>query len=168
MGFINLLFSVGGRINRGKWWLAVVFWTAIWFVVIIASIISFASSLSEMSSDMSSEDAWKIFLNLGLFGILFFIVIVIPMIVSGIFVGIKRLHDRDKSGWWLALFYLGPMVLQAIGEGMGSGVGFVFAIAGFGIAIWGLVELGFLRGTPGPNQYGPDPLASQQTVPQAA
>jgi uncharacterized membrane protein YhaH (DUF805 family) len=25
--------------------------------------------------------------------------------------------------------------------------------------IWGLVELGFLRGTLGPNRFGPDPLA---------
>ena len=31
----------------------------------------------------------------------------IPLIVSGLAVGIKRLHDRDKSGWWLLLFYLG-------------------------------------------------------------
>ena len=37
---------------------------------------------------------------------LFFIIVVIPMLVSGIAVGIKRLHDRNKSGWWLLLFYL--------------------------------------------------------------
>jgi uncharacterized membrane protein YhaH (DUF805 family) len=26
------------------------------------------------------------------------------------------------------------------------------------LAVWGIVELGFLRGTAGPNQFGPDPL----------
>lgn len=51
-------------------------------------------------------------------------------------VAIKRWHDRDKSGWWM-LIILVPIV----------GV------------IWVLVELGFLPGTAGPNQYGPDPLA---------
>jgi uncharacterized membrane protein YhaH (DUF805 family) len=28
----------------------------------------------------------------------------------------------------------------------------------FAITIWAIVELGFLRGTIGPNRYGPDPL----------
>ena len=48
---------------------------------------------------------------------------------------IKRWHDRDKSGWWI-LIGLIPIVGP----------------------IWALVEVGFLAGTPGPNQYGPDPL----------
>lgn len=50
-------------------------------------------------------------------------------------VGVKRCHDRDRSGWFL-LISLIPVV--------GS--------------IWLLVELGFLRGTVGPNKFGPDPL----------
>ena len=29
----------------------------------------------------------------------------------------------------------------------------------FAITVWAIVELGFLRGTLGPNRYGPDPLA---------
>jgi uncharacterized membrane protein YhaH (DUF805 family) len=27
--------------------------------------------------------------------------------------------------------------------------------------VWALVEIGFLRGTVGPNQYGPDPLEAK-------
>ena len=48
----------------------------------------------------------------------------------------KRWHDRGKSGWWTLI-----LVVPVIG------------------ALWWLVECGFLRGTEGPNQYGPDPLA---------
>ena len=51
-------------------------------------------------------------------------------------ISIKRWHDRDKSGWWVL-------------------IGFIPIIG----AIWALVETGFLEGTQGPNQYGPDPLA---------
>jgi uncharacterized membrane protein YhaH (DUF805 family) len=29
------------------------------------------------------------------------------------------------------------------------------------VNLWVLIELGFLRGTPGPNRYGPDPLADE-------
>lgn len=47
----------------------------------------------------------------------------------------KRWHDRDKSGWWNLL-----VAVPLIG------------------AVWVVVEAGLLAGTPGPNQYGPDPL----------
>ena len=79
---------------------------------------------------------------------------------SSLAVGVKRLHDRDKSGWWILLFWLGPSLLggwQSTGPNMGGGL--VLSLAAGVIAIWGFVELGCLRGTPGPNQYGPDPLA---------
>ena len=51
-------------------------------------------------------------------------------------VAIKRYHDRNKSGWWVLIV-------------------FVPVIGG----LWYLIECGFLRGTSGPNNYGPDPLA---------
>ena len=50
-------------------------------------------------------------------------------------VGAKRCHDRNRSGWF-QLAYLIPI--------MGP--------------LWILFELGFLRGTIGPNRFGPDPL----------
>ncbi len=66
-------------------------------------------------------------------------------ILSGIFslvalypyiaVAVKRCHDRGRSGWFLLVLLI-PLV-----------------------NIWPAVELGFLRGTVGPNEYGPDPLS---------
>lgn len=67
-------------------------------------------------------------LSVGLFSGIFALVALIPAII----VYIKRFHDRDKSGWWV-LIGLIPII--------GS--------------IWLLVELGFLKGTPGPNRFGP-------------
>jgi uncharacterized membrane protein YhaH (DUF805 family) len=46
----------------------------------------------------------------------------------------KRWHDRDKSAAWLLIRFI-PVI----------GV------------LWVLIELGCLRGTHGPNRYGPDP-----------
>ena len=37
----------------------------------------------------------------------------------------------------------------------------VFGVLILAYAIWLLVETGFLRGTPGPNRFGPDPLGGQ-------
>lgn len=47
---------------------------------------------------------------------------------------VKRWHDRDKSGFWFLI-----VLIPIIGP------------------IWALIELGFLDGTQGPNQYGPSP-----------
>ena len=62
--------------------------------------------------------------------------VVLVSLWPGLAISIKRWHDRDKSGWWI-LISLIPLVGP----------------------IWALVETGFLPGTPGQNQYGPDPLS---------
>ena len=67
-------------------------------------------------------------LNIGFFTGIFALVSLIPSVI----VYIKRFHDRDKSGWWVL-------------------IGFIPIVG----AIWLLVELGFLAGTPGPNRFGP-------------
>ncbi len=72
----------------------------------------------------------------GAVGNLISIVVSLALLYPGICIAIKRAHDRDKSGWWILIILI-PLV---------------------GI-IWYIVEFGCLRGTEGPNQYGPDPLA---------
>ncbi len=146
MDIANLFFSFQGRINRAKFWLVSLIWLAVWLVVwflIVAAV--FATG------------RWGLAALVG-------IVIMIAAIVSGIAVGIRRLHDRDKSGWWLLLFYLAPAILQQVGAHAGAG-GLVLSLAGFAISIWMIVELGCLRGTVGANQYGPDPLAGIASQP---
>ncbi|WP_374674615.1 DUF805 domain-containing protein [Ideonella sp.] len=49
-------------------------------------------------------------------------------------VSVKRWHDRDRSGWWV-LIALVPLI--------GT--------------LWALIDNGFLRGTAGPNRFGPAP-----------
>ena len=78
------------------------------------------------------------------------------MIWVSLALGAKRLHDRDKSAWWLVLFYVVPGILSSLANQMDFG--FVLHLVSFAITVWAFVELGCLRGTVGPNQYGPDPL----------
>ncbi len=58
-----------------------------------------------------------------------------PVLIVGIIVQIKRWHDLDKSGWWVLINFI-PIVGQ----------------------LWCLLECGVLKGTEGPNRFGPDPL----------
>ena len=141
MDLFQLLFGISGRINRAKFWLAVVINSV---PVLIVSGILFS------------------LFSAGL-GALFFIIVIvfIPWLISGIAISIKRLHDRDKSGWWLLVFYVLPAVLNHIAEPAGTALQFIFELASLALSIWGFVELGCLRGTAGPNKYGSNPLAGQ-------
>jgi uncharacterized membrane protein YhaH (DUF805 family) len=57
----------------------------------------------------------------------------LALFLPSLAVGIRRLHDVDRSGWWTLL---------------------VFTVIGvFVLLYWACI-----RGTPGPNRFGPDPL----------
>ena len=136
MDWRALFLSFSGRINRAKYWLAAV-------ILMAAFAVPFMIAATTMSTVL-----W-----------ILVALIFVAVSISGIAVGVKRLHDRDKSAWWLALFYLGPAVLGAIGDAAG-GAGIIFHVISIGISIWAFIELGILRGTAGPNRFGPDPLTT--------
>ena len=60
----------------------------------------------------------------------------LALFLPGLAVTIRRLHDLDRTGWWVLL------VLTVIG--------IIVLLAWF-----------CMRGTVGPNRYGPDPLEGQ-------
>jgi uncharacterized membrane protein YhaH (DUF805 family) len=137
MNFSGVLFSFTGRLNRAPYWLAGV-GAGIVLLVLIGIAVLFAQASWVVAS-----------------------VVTVPVFLVLIWItfalGTKRLHDRDKSAWWMLLLYLAPAILQAIGRHTRP-AGLILDLIGAGISIWALVELGFRRGTAGPNRYGPDPL----------
>ena len=138
MNPFNLLFGFSGRINRGKYWLAFLLWLVLWAAV---AILLFMSDFS-MAVIVAA------------------VIVIIPNIISGIAVGIKRLHDRNKSGWWLLVFYLVPLAAFFWANLLEGGLlQTVLSTAGLLFSIYALVELGCLRGTIGGSTYGPDPVA---------
>ena len=60
----------------------------------------------------------------------------------------------NRGKYWLALliYLVGGSLLLSLAAGV--------------IAIWAFIELGCLRGTPGANQYGPDPLGTPAFAPR--
>ncbi|MBS0363576.1 MAG: DUF805 domain-containing protein [Proteobacteria bacterium] len=96
-----------------------------------------------------------------------FLIAILPMIVASFANSARRLHDRNKSAWWLLLFQGLPLLLStfgamarlgAPGDAGVTAVSGLLSLISLPISIWALVELGFLRGTSGPNKYGDDPL----------
>lgn len=80
------------------------------------------------------------------------------LLLPSIGVTVRRLHDTDRSGWWI-LAPAAPAFVSGVFFAMGSSV--IMAIFGILALILDVVVLIFLiaRGTAGANQYGPDPLA---------
>jgi uncharacterized membrane protein YhaH (DUF805 family) len=146
MNPIDLLFGFQGRIGRGQFWLAVLFWTAVFLLAIVLGILISTSLEALLSAAL---------------------ILYILLVILFVPVGVKRLHDRNKRGWWLALFFgfptatllLSPLVADE--EPMAELPLWILIVQYIGLAIflWALVELGLIRGTIGVNPHGPDPVA---------
>jgi len=81
-------------------------------------------------------------------------------------IAVKRGYDRNLPVWFVAAFFVanGALDLLDVLEWSGTPdnlnmVTLAIAVPFTVLALALLVELGFRRGTVGPNQYGPDPLA---------
>jgi uncharacterized membrane protein YhaH (DUF805 family) len=79
---------------------------------------------------------------------------------------VKRANDRDLSPWLVALFFAVNVALDLftllngaidVDNPINEIIVLPFAL----LAVVLIVELGFRRGTIGPNRFGPDPLAGK-------
>ncbi|GLQ16909.1 DUF805 domain-containing protein [Maritalea porphyrae] len=97
---------------------------------------------------------------------------------------IKRLHDRDKSAVPWAIIFMGPSAIMSLMsifridytamDLAGTTLMVPGAIAmgvtwiSTAVSLWMIVELGFLKGTPGQNRFGMNPLAGPDGVPEGS
>jgi len=140
----EFLFGASGRINRAKYWRSTLLFTV---AGVMAAVILFTAA------GIAAP-----------FFIIMVVVVLIPWLLWGFSITTERLHDRDKSAWWLVVFYLVPGVLGQLAKAVwfagatGAVLHYTLTLASFALTIWGFVEIGCLRGTTGSNTYGPDPL----------
>jgi uncharacterized membrane protein YhaH (DUF805 family) len=175
MDWTGYLFRFDGRINRA------LFWQALLIILLLAGLLgligqaihvlngqrSFTSSLA-YSLDFDLDDLFKVVdprayrllpsvdrptLVLKAFGTSLFLWIYLAA-------AIKRLHDRDRSGWWIVPFFVVPGLFSQFSDLLPD-VNWVLAIVMvMQISwLWGFVEMFCLRGSLGSNRFGPDPLS---------
>jgi uncharacterized membrane protein YhaH (DUF805 family) len=81
---------------------------------------------------------------------------------------VKRLHDRDKSGWWMVLYFVIPGVFhQFAGRLPDTHVVDAASLIASTLSMWGFVEMYFRKGSPSSNLFGPNPLGKQQMRPRS-
>jgi uncharacterized membrane protein YhaH (DUF805 family) len=105
---------VNGRCRRKTFWLFLLF----------STLFSLACSAVDELLGL------KVFSDQGLLSLVYSVAVLIPSVA----VGVRRLHDLDRSGWWLLI-----MLIPLLGTLL-------------------LLIYFCLRGTVGPNRFGPDPL----------
>lgn len=166
-GFRNYI-RFGGRATRPE------FWWWILFIAIASTVLGIIDRIIERA--VGIED-------LTLLGSIFGLATLLPTlaIIS------RRLHDIGKSGWWLLVWHLVfivPGVVAAVtlvilvlalaksgswavivADLLLALLAFIVAaVVALGLAIWIIIWMA-RQGQPGPNHYGPDPRAPDDTPP---
>jgi uncharacterized membrane protein YhaH (DUF805 family) len=141
MDWVFLFNNFEGRISRKQFWIA---------MAVLAVVEIFAHILAmEIQGDRLSA------------------IVDLAFTYPEFAVAVKRAHDRNMPLFFLIAFFGTSAfldlltVLQMTGtEDQPSAISVLIAVPFTILALFLLVELGFRRGVPGPNQYGPDPLST--------
>jgi uncharacterized membrane protein YhaH (DUF805 family) len=159
------LFSFDGRISRARCWFAAFIWFATNFSFMTIFLLVTNGILWATGNEfriVSTETMPRAFYLLWL-----------PLLAINVWLvaatAAKRLHDRDKNGWWLVPFFVAPALLDKFWNWLDNPtLALLVSALSFGLSIWCFVELFCLRGTKGSNRFGPDPFAGFNTGPRWA
>lgn len=127
------LFDMKAPINRRQFWIG--------WAVLAAILFALLQGASGILSTQGPTD-----LERG-----FFYAVVVTFVAGYLFLARKRLRDRGRPVW-LALPYLViPPVIIRIGDVVSNGQGIstlLCYVAGYGLLVWTIVDLGVLRSRP--------------------
>ena len=110
---------------------------------------------------------------LGPYG-LFTLLIAVALILPGLAATVRRLHDTNRSGWWVLIavvpyFIMGVMMGRSMASGDTAGmasaglVGLIALAGGLAMIVFMVVP-----GNKGDNRFGPDPYAGESGAAIAA
>lgn len=108
-GFQNYA-TFRGRASRSEFW----FWTL--FAVLLTVAAGMVDAVLFPGSNLAG------------------LAVALLLFIPGLTIGVRRLHDLDRTGWWILIGF--------------TGIGLILLI------VWSCMQ-----GTAGPNRFGPDPLA---------
>jgi len=142
MGFVEAIKTFyrrytdfAGRSSRSEYWWFTLFQTLVVIALMIPLFGAFASMETGDSPDMSGLS------GVGMIAVVLLVLFMLVNIIPSIALVVRMFHDRDKSGWFYLLFIALSMI----------------PLLGLVVGI-GLIVYFCMRGTVGPNRFGPDPL----------
>ena len=131
---LKRFFDFSGRSRRMEFWMFVVLVVIVSIVTGILDVqLGLGGSVSGSSEIGDGSVSASGNFNAGILTLVWLLIILIPSLA----LSIRRMHDQDRSGWWILV-----------------------PIAG-AIMVW------FIPGTAGPNRFGPDPKGGAPADTQA-
>ncbi len=154
--------NFSGRASRAEFW-----WFFLFTMIIyVVGIFAFGRGLAAMSPRGAPGS------GSGRILIMFFAVFWLGLFIPTLAVQFRRLHDIDRSGWWLGAFWLLYLIYMGLTFGLmspattstpaglsGFAVFGIVAIVAIVFLVYSIALLVFfcLPGTRGANRYGDDP-----------
>jgi uncharacterized membrane protein YhaH (DUF805 family) len=183
MDWVWFLFGFDGRINRAKLWLAILI-IVCWMIFIAMLMLAIdklfgnpvetihfsiddifgivdpsviRAAVARMRDGKEASPAHLVLMFFQGLGTLLFVWVYLAA-------SVKRLHDRDRAGWWMIPYFVVPGLYGQFQDRLpNSYLVFPLALAVFILMIWGFAEIYLLRGTRWTNRFGPNPLPKVQT-----
>jgi uncharacterized membrane protein YhaH (DUF805 family) len=121
-----------GRSRRKEYWLFTLFLMLVY--ISMGTVLALYAWVTGMF-DLATPGAAGMTTTFGII-IVIFLIFILAILIPTIAVQVRRMHDQDKSGWWVLIAYI-PVVNY-----IGGIVLFVFMC---------------IEGTKGENRFGPDP-----------
>jgi uncharacterized membrane protein YhaH (DUF805 family) len=176
MDYVWYLFRFDGRINRARCWLAgliIVCWMIFLSLVLFGAAHLFGATMPEQFNispnrifELIDPATWRSLSSVNLTNVLVQTVETPLFLWVYLATSVKRLHDRDKSGWWIVVFFVLPCLYSQFGDRLGDSWGtMLFGLSAFVFSVWGFIEMYCLRGSRRTNRFGADPLAPLDTCP---
>ncbi|MEA3054431.1 MAG: hypothetical protein QOG72_3334 [Sphingomonadales bacterium] len=150
-----------GRSRRMEYWMFQLFMFLVYLVMVVLMMVLGGGALMAGGDPSALAAAGGAVMIIGGLYFLFALAMLIPSLA----VAVRRLHDTNRSGWWILAPLAGYAVMAVGGilvatspdnPGLGGVLATIGLIAALGLALTVLVFM-FLEGTRGPNNYGPDP-----------
>jgi uncharacterized membrane protein YhaH (DUF805 family) len=145
--FLSQLFAFRGRSTRTNFWLSLL-------VIVVAYVAALIATSATFSQSDEPQDIHPT-------GVAIVLLSFVTFFTLYTFAVTRRFHDRGKSARWLWLFPGIPFALGTVSRMLEHQFDLpqlapLPVTLALPFVVWGFVECGFLRGTPGPNQFGAD------------
>jgi uncharacterized membrane protein YhaH (DUF805 family) len=150
--------GMDGRLNRQPWWISAIILGIVQGIVtwIIGLVVPGGGLPIGTDGSIDPNAIMGMVQRTGWIGLVVAVIFAYPFLA----LAVKRRHDKNNNGYDAYGFVVVELLYYII-TGLGLGLNIVGSIVLFIFGIYGiymLVVLGFLKGTQGPNNYGPDPL----------